>query len=135
MLSRDRLLVGTSLLSVLLLSLHITGDMVVGLDTVGRGNMIGVVIAVVLLCGALLLGDRVAGYIIMLLGGLAAAGMPVLHWGGTRIGEIVKAEGGFSFYWILFMLGITGTFSIILSVLQLWDALRRRRARSRTATA
>jgi hypothetical protein len=117
-----------SLLSILLLSFHFTDDIVRGMDKARPANLIVVAILVVLLYGTLMLAGRRSGYIITLLGGIAAAGMPVIHLRGTGIVNVVKSSGGFFFLWTLFALGVTGVFSIILSVSGLWN-LRRGKSR------
>ena len=71
-----------------------------------------------------MLPDRVAGYVIMLLGGLISAGMIVLH---SRTG-VVRQSGGFYFVFTLFALSTTGWFTAILAARGLWLALRNRRA-------
>ena len=71
-----------SLLSILLLSIHIAEDIVLGFARGDLGNLLGIAILVVYLCGALLLRDRRSGLIIVLLGSLVAAGMPVIHMMG-----------------------------------------------------
>jgi hypothetical protein len=109
----------TSLLSILLLSLHVTQDIVRGVDTWGRQSLIGVLILVVLLYGTLVLGERRSGRIIMLIGGLLAAAMPVIH---SRVS--LAKSGAFFFIWTLFALGATGSLSVILAV----RALRNRNA-------
>lgn len=82
-----------------------------------------VLIFVVWLCGTLLLSDRVWGYVIMLLGGLAAAAVIVIH----SPGGAVSKSGAFFFVWTMFMLSITGWFSVILSARGLWMTFRDRR--------
>lgn len=72
-----------SLLSVVLLSLHISEDIVLGFSGGGLTNLIGIAILVVYLCGALLLGDRRSGLIILLIGSILAAGMPIIHMTGA----------------------------------------------------
>src|SRR5271165_2858633 len=53
-------------------------------DIEGRAPNIALAVLVVLLYGTLVLAERRSGYVIMLLVGLFAAGMPVLHMrGGT----------------------------------------------------
>jgi len=111
----------TSLLSILLLSIHVTHDIVRGVDTWGPPSLLGVLILVVLLYGTLMLAERRSGLIIMLLGGLLAAAMPVIHW---RVS--MTKSGTFLFIWTLFALGATGTLSAILAVRGL---RQRRRAR------
>lgn len=108
----------TSLVSIILLSIHISEDIVLGYATGGRENLIGITILVVYLCGTLLLSDRRTGLIIVLLGSIIAFGMPVLHMGGAGVG-VKRSAGAFFFIWNLYALGITGMFGIILSVLEL----------------
>ena len=118
----------TSLLSIVLMTLHVTDDIVRGVSRAGAENAFGVAIFVVWLFGTLVLAERRSGYVIMLLGGLFGAAMPVLHMAGTRYGAIVKSSGGFFFVWTLFAVGITGTFATILSAQALWT-LRSGRSR------
>jgi hypothetical protein len=62
-------------------------------------------------------------------GSLLAAVMPVLHMSGEGAGgEIAESSGGYFFIWTLFALGVTGTFSLILTVRGL-GSLRRRQPR------
>lgn len=104
----------TSLLAILLLSLHVTEDIVLGFAGGGFENLIGIAILVVYLCGALLWGDRRLGLVIVLLGSLFAAGMPVLHLSGAGVG-VKRSAGAYFFIWTLYALGVTGTFGLILS--------------------
>ena len=76
----------------------------------------------------LALAERRSGYVIMLLGGLFAAAMPVLHMRATGYPAIAKSSGGFFFVWTLFAVGMTGTFSVILAARALW-VLRRGKPR------
>ena len=110
----------TSLLSIVLMSLHITDDIIRGLSPARADNVFAVVIFVVWLIGTLALGERRSGYVIMLLGGLFAAAMPVLHMTGAGYGAIAKSSGGFFFVWTLLAVGVTGTFSVMLSARALW---------------
>lgn len=119
---RRTLLTVTSLVSILLLSLHFTDDMVHGLDTPGPANLIGIAILVVFSIGPLLLRDRIGGRILILLGAIGAVGMPVLHMRGTHFPEIVRESGGFFFFWTLLMLGVVGTLSLILVVFEFWTS-------------
>jgi hypothetical protein len=58
----------------------------------------------------------------MLLGGLLAAVVPVLHMQGPGVGgAFARSSGAFLFIWTLFALGVTGTFSVILSARGLWQ--------------
>ena len=117
-----------SLLSLLFLTLHLTDDIVRGMEPGGLNNLIGgSLIMVVWLCGALMLSERRSGYVIMLVGSLLALGMPVIHVmgaGGVFSGEIAKSSGAFLFVWTLHVLGVTGMFSLILSARGLWNLQR-----------
>lgn len=114
------LLVNVSLLSILLMSLHITDDIVRGISPPGADNVGAVVIFVVWLIGTLLLTERRSGQVIMLLGGLFAAAMPVLHMKGARYPAIATSSGGFFFIWTLIVVGATGTLAVILAARALW---------------
>jgi hypothetical protein len=116
----DRLLTITSLLSILVMSLHITDDIVRGISPAAPDNVGAVVIFLVWLIGTLLLPDRRLGYIIQLLGGVFAAAMPLLHMNGARYPAIATSPGGFFFIWSLIVVGVTGAFAVILSARALW---------------
>ena len=123
----NTILVIASLLSILLLTLHITDDIVRGISKAEPSN-IALVVLVVFLYGTLLLAGRRSGYIIMLLVGLFAAAMPVLHMRGVRYSEIARSAGGFFFVWTLWALGGLGGLTFVLSARGLWS-LRARQPR------
>src|SRR5881392_968442 len=102
----NAILVVASLLSILL-TLHITDDIVRGISKAEPSNTALLVLAV-LLYGTLVLSERRSGHVIMLLVGLFAAGMPVIHMRGAHYGEIAKSTGGFFFVWTLWALGALG---------------------------
>jgi len=62
----------------------------------------------------------------MLLGGIAAAGMLPLHMRNGLRAEFLEKSGALVFVWTLYILGVTGSFSVILAV----QALRGRRVAS-----
>ena len=111
-----------SLLTLLLMIIHLTQDVMRQADGT---NMIPipVVVFAVWLYGTLMLSDRVWGYIIMLLGGLIGAGMIIIH----SKGGVISNSGGFFFVWTLFALSTTGWFTAILSARGIWTTLRSRR--------
>jgi hypothetical protein len=115
----------TSLLSILLLTLHVTDDIVRGISKAESSNT-ALLVLVVLLYGTLILAERRSGHIIMLLVGLFAAGMPVIHMRGAHYGEIARSVGGFFFVWTLWALGGLGGFTFILSAQKLWSRYRER---------
>ena len=123
---RTTQLVITSLLSIVLLSFHLTQDAireVPGSWPAKQGNFVVIVILFVYLCGTVLLTGRRLGYIITLVGGLFAVGMPVLHLTAARFGLVDRPWQGF-FMWTLIALGVSGLFGIVLSVLELWSFKR-----------
>src|SRR5215207_7198309 len=83
-------LVVTSLLSILLLTLHVTDDIVRGISKAESSNSALLVLAV-FLYGTLMLAGRRSGHIIMLLIGLFAAAMPVIHIRGAHYPEIARS--------------------------------------------
>jgi hypothetical protein len=123
---QNRLLTITSLLSVLLLTLHVTHDIVLGISKAESSNLYAVFYFVILLSGPLFLAGRRSGYIVMFLGGLIAFGMPLVHMRGAKYAEHAMANSGFFFIWTLFALGITGVLSMMLSAHGLWSALKRK---------
>jgi hypothetical protein len=113
-------LVVTSLLSILLLTLHITDDIVRGISKAESSNT-ALLVLVVLLYGTLALAGRRWGFIITLIVGLFAALMPVLHMRGAHYPEIAKSAGGFFFVWTLWALGGLGGLTVVLSARGLWS--------------
>ncbi|MBI3664375.1 MAG: hypothetical protein HY234_15175 [Acidobacteria bacterium] len=110
----------TSMLSILFMTFHLTDDIVRGMEPGTLPNLGGVLIFVVWLYGTLVLAERRSGYVIILLGSLLGAGVPVIHMMGKGVGgEIAKSSGGF-FVWTLIALGVTSLFSVILSARGLW---------------
>src|SRR5215471_11530907 len=107
-----------SLLTILFMTFHLTGDILFRMSPAGLVNLLPVVIFVVQLYGTLVLGGRRAGYIIIFLASALALVVPVVHMKGTRGvlgGDIGTSSQAFLFVWTLLALGITATFSVILS--------------------
>src|SRR3954469_6371085 len=123
---QNAILVATSLLSILLLTLHITDDIVRGISQAEPSKTALLVLAV-LLYGTLVLAERRSGHVIMLLVGLFAAGMPIIHMRGAHYGEIARSPGGFFFVWTLWALGGLGGFTLLLSARGLWSLRRSQR--------
>jgi len=113
---QNDLLSGASILSVLLLALHISQDIVFGFDRAGLNHLVGVAILLVIVCGAVLLRERASGKAIMLLGGVMAAGMLPLHMRHGLRPEFLGRSGALLFVWVLYLLGVNGAFSIILAI-------------------
>jgi hypothetical protein len=123
---KNDLLSATSIFTALLLALHISQDIVFGFDRAGLNHLVGVAILLLIVCGAVLLRERLLGKVIMLLGGLMGAGMLPLHMRNGLRPEFLEKSGALLFIWTLYVLGVTGAFSAILAIL----ALRARRGAS-----
>jgi len=121
--NNNRLLKLTSLLSLLLLTLHVTDDIVRGISKAESSNT-ALVVLVLFLYGTLVLAERRSGHVIMFLVGLFAAAMPVVHMRGAHYPEIAGSTGGFFFVWTLWALGALGGVTVILAVRGLWSLRR-----------
>jgi hypothetical protein len=105
-----------TLLTLVLTTFHFTHDILHDADGLTSGEVsILLVIMLVLLYGTVELAGRRAGYIIVLLGGAAAAYMPYLHSMGPG-----ATRWGFFFVWTMLVMGVTGTFAAILAARALW---------------
>ena len=122
----NRVLIVASLLSLLLMIVHLTQDTI----RQAEGSMtypVPVVVLALWLYATLMAADRVWGYVVMLLGGLFSVAMIVVHARGI----VVPRSGGFFFVWTLFALSTTGWLTIILAARGLGMAVRSRRAAPR----
>src|SRR5689334_7941809 len=126
------LLAGASMLSIVLCTFHLTDDIVHGWEPGTLPNLYALPIFVVWLYGTLLLRERLSGHIIMLVGSLAALGIPIIHMSGRGIGtasRVANTSGHHFFFWTLITLGVSGLFSLVLSVQELWRGEWRRTRR------
>jgi hypothetical protein len=117
---RNLTLTITSLMTLVLSLVHITQDTMFdkrGVDALGVAIILGIML--VYLYGIVELAGRRPGYVIALVGGLAAAYMPFMH----SMGPIGTAKG-FDFILVLFAMGVTGVFSGILAARELWRSFR-----------
>jgi hypothetical protein len=132
----NHILVIASLLSILLITLHLTSDTIharAGTPEAGGSTLIGVPVLAVWLYGTLLLRERRSGLVIMLVGAFLTLGMPVVHVmapGGIFHGAIARSSPAFLFVWTLHAMGVLGMFSFILAVRELW---RMRRSKQQLA--
>ena len=113
----------SSLLSLVLLTLHVTDDIVRGISKAESSN-IALAVLVVFLYGTLVLAEQRWGHVIMFLVGLFAVAMPVMHMRGAHYPEIAASSGCFFFVWTLWALGALGGVTMILSVRGLWSLRR-----------
>jgi hypothetical protein len=113
---QNSMLTIASLVSLLLLTLHLTDDVVRGMFPGGIAILYAALVAGALLYAMLVLAERRSGQVIMLVVSLIAVAMPVLHTRGAGVAMSAKSSGGFFFVWTLIALGAIGTFTFILSV-------------------
>lgn len=127
---RKHMLVGSSLLSVLLLSFHFTQDAQHargGTFAAGPANLVAILILMVFLIGPALLAERRSGQLIMALVALSAMAMPAMHFASGA--DFRTYSGAFFFIWCLIALGVTGSFSLLLLLAselpRVWQTTRR----------
>ena len=124
---RNLVLPVASLLSILLVSFHLVDDIVYGSEKGVPSNLLMVAILAVWLYGTLMLPERRAGNIIMLLGSLLGLTVFLTHLtgtGGLAGVEIGKLSGAFFFVWTLLALAVVSLFSLAVSAQGLWRLLR-----------
>ena len=122
--NHNRILTVTSLLSILLGTIHLADDIDRGMSPGGLPNLYAVVVCVVWLYGTLVLAERRSGYVIILLASLLLMSVPIIHLRGVGVGFGTTRSGGLFFIWTLLALGVTALFSVILSVRGLWSLRR-----------
>ena len=120
----------SSLLSVLLMTIHLADDIVRGMEKGGPSNLVAVPILVTWLYGTVVLSGRRSGYSLILLGSLLGAVVTLIHFrspGGVAGGSIAESPGALFFVWTLVALGVSALFSATLSLHGLWTLGWRRR--------
>jgi hypothetical protein len=127
----------SSLLSILLFSLHWAHEVARGTEPGTLSTFGGLLILAVWLCGTLVFAERRWGLVIILLGAILASGVPVLHMRGAGLvgGRIANASGilgVFFWVWTNIALGASGMLSFVLSARALWR-LRRGQKQPRPA--
>jgi hypothetical protein len=124
---QNSILVVTSLLSILLFSLHWADEVARGIEPGTVSAFGGLLILALWLCATLVLAERRSGLVLMLLGSILASGVPVLHMQGAGLvgGRIAANSSGALFWvWTNIALGASGMLSFILSARALWNLRR-----------
>jgi hypothetical protein len=121
----------TSLFSILLFSLHWADEVARGLEPGTVSAVGGLLILAVWLSATFAFAERRLGLVIILLGSILAAGVPILHMQGRGLvlGRYGTTNASAMFFWVWtnIALGASGMLSVVLSVRELWSL----RARSR----
>lgn len=112
-----RLLTITSLISIVLFTLHFAEDIVRGIEKGDLGDYTGILLVTAWLYTTLMLAERRAGLAILLLFSIGAAAVPALHMSGAGMvgGRIAGTSGMFLWTWTLIAMGVTGLLSAILA--------------------
>jgi hypothetical protein len=121
----------SSLLSILLFSLHWAHEVARGLEPGTVAASGGLLILAVWLGATLVFADRRWGLVLVLLGAILASGVPVLHMQGAglvggRIANGASTAERFFWVWTNIALGASGMLSVVLSVRALWKTWRAR---------
>jgi hypothetical protein len=116
----------TSLLSILLVTFHLSEDVVRGFEPGGLKNIFGILILAIWLFGTLVLAGRVSGYIIILLGSILGLAVPIVHMTGAgMVSQRVIETGGVLFWvWTLITLGLLSTVLFALTAVEIWRIVR-----------
>ena len=117
----------TSLLSILLFSLHWADEVARGFEPGTSAASGGLLILAVWLCATLIFAGRRVGLVFILLGAILASGVPVLHMQGRGLigGRIAANSSGALFWvWTNIALGASGMLSVVLAVRELWRTWR-----------
>ena len=97
----QRTLTITSLLSIVLFSLHWADEVARGIEPGTINAVGGLLILGVWLSATLALAERRSGLVILLLGAILAAGVPVLHMQGRGlVGGRIFANSSGALFWV-----------------------------------
>ena len=113
----------TSLLSILLVLLHTSDDIVRGFEPGGLKHIQTILTMAVWLYGTVALGGRRSGYIVMLLGALLGTLVSVAHMMGPGLvgGRIANTDGMLLWVFTPIVLGVTASVSVVLAAQGLWS--------------
>ena len=113
----------TSLLLVLLATIHQADDIVRGFSPGGLWNLSAVLVLALWVYATLVLAERRSWYVIILVMSMLTSGLPVIHMTGKGLGA-GRSTGAFFFVWTLLAIGVIGLFAVILSARGLWRLRR-----------
>lgn len=127
--TQQRTLTVTSLLTILLFSLHWADEIARGIEPGTTAAVGGFGILFVWLYATLAIGETRSGLVLQLVGAILGGGVPILHmqhagWVGGRIAA--NSPGASFWVWTMVAMGACGMLSAALAVRALW-AFRRRK--------
>ena len=113
----------TSVLSILLVLLHVSDDIVRGFEPGGLKHIQTILTMAVWLYGAVALTGRRSGFIVMLLGALLGTLVSVAHMRGPGLvgGRVANTDGMLLWVFTAIVLGVTASVSVVLAAQGLWS--------------
>ena len=120
------ILVVMSLLSILLVTFHVSDDIVRGFEPGGFKHIQTILTMAVWLYGTVALAGRRSGYIVMLLGALLGSVVSIAHMRGAGYvgGRIANTDGMLLWVFSQLALGVTASVSVVLAAQALWSLRR-----------
>lgn len=117
----------TSLISIFLVVLHVSDDIVRGFEPGGLKHIQTILIMSVWLFATLALAEGRIKYILLLLGSLLGVAVSLAHMRGVGLvgGRIAGTDGMLLWVMTVLTLGVTASVSVVLSARQLWSVGRR----------
>ena len=117
-----KMLTAAALLTIFLFVVHLADDIARGIEAGDLNDLTGGTgITLVWLYGTLVLRHRLAGLIIMFVGGVFSVLVPYSHMRGAGIGQIAASTGGVWYALTLLLMALAGVFSAILAIHCFWD--------------
>jgi hypothetical protein len=119
-------LVVTSLLSIVLVILHVADDIVRGFEPGGLKHIQTFLTMAVWMYGTVALSARRSGHIVMLLGALLGSAVALAHMRGAGLvgGRIAHTDGMLLWVFTQLALGVTANASVVLAAQGLWSMRR-----------
>lgn len=136
--SPQRTLIVTSLLTILLFTLHWGDEIARGIEPGTMAASGGLAILFIWTYATLAIGERRSGLFLQLLFGAIGGAVPILHmqragWVGGRIAP--NSPGALFWVWTMIAMGICGMISAALAVRVLWEVSRSTKAGGRSRRA
>jgi hypothetical protein len=125
----------TSLISIFLVVLHVSDDIVRGFEPGGLKHIQTILTMSGWLYATVALAERRPKYILMLLGSLLGVAVSLAHMRGAGLvgGRIAGSSGMLLWVWTVITLGVTATVSVVLAARGLWS-LRRQASPHQSST-
>lgn len=126
--AHKRTLIVTSLISIGLVLLHVSDDIVRGYEPGGFKHIQTAFTMGLWMYGTVALSHRRAGYVLMLLGALLGCLVAIAHMRGPGLvgGRIANSDGMLLWVFTQLLLGATALVSVALAAQGLWQLRRRR---------